>query len=130
MEVLYLMVLHFIADFLLQSKEMGKKKSECVKWLAAHIGIHFITFFAACLLFLSPEQAALMAFGNAALHGLIDWNLWRFYKRTVVWRNPDVPVEELKKNYKWWEDFVFIVALGLDQMLHYLSIVTLYNLIV
>lgn len=131
-----LLLLHFIADFVLQPREMGKKKSQDVKWLLGHLAIQFAIF--------APFTSILFALANCAVHGLIDWYIWRGYKWSVAFRNPvpwhlRVEVEPepthqefeatwwlgVKASWKYWEDHLFYTTIGFDQLLHGLTLVVL-----
>lgn len=99
LELIYLLFLHFVADFLLQSRKMGERKSTDKRWLLAHLSIQFLVFFVGVFAlfiyntfsFWQPGAAleyikfgtvlALLFSGaNAIVHGIIDWNIWRLYK--------------------------------------------------
>lgn len=109
------LVLHFIADFLLQSREMGKKKSSEWRWLLKHLGIQFGVFmvvmpflvaYKLCdrgahewpefmnspgfmtqfLIPLSLTVGGMFALVNTLVHGLIDWNIWKLYKLSAYMR--------------------------------------------
>jgi hypothetical protein len=131
-----LLVLHFIADFILQSREMGKKKSSEWRWLLAHLSIQFGIF-----LFVGWK----FALANALVHGLIDWNIWKLYKLSAHLRiNKRVdlvylvkfmeegkhPKPSFKKNlykkevagWQYWEDHLFYTTIGFDQLLHGLTL--------
>lgn len=108
-----LLSLHFLADFVLQSREMGKKKSQEPVWLFSHLAIQCMVF----MLFVGWK----FAIANAAIHGVIDWYIWRFYKLSVAWRFPDATVN----NFKFWEDHLFFTTIGFDQLLHGLTLVLL-----
>lgn len=115
MILIYLMVAHFIADFLLQSREMGKKKSSEWRWLLKHLGIQFGVFFLVVplvvankictqgemdfpeymndpkfwtdlLIPFSLKAGFWFSFFNALVHGLIDWNIWKLYKLSAYIR--------------------------------------------
>jgi uncharacterized membrane protein len=114
-----LIVLHFVADFLLQSREMGKRKSSDYKYLFAHLFIQFIIF----LPFIGVQLSLL----NAAIHGIIDKNIWNLYKLFVVWNyNLD---SESGKSFKYWEDHWFFTTIGLDQSLHMITLVYINSLL-
>jgi hypothetical protein len=106
-----LMVLHFVADFILQPREMGKKKSSEPKWLFKHLSIQFGMFavgtmpiillgyidhmsnalFAAehplsLLVIAACIKAIMFSLINASIHGLIDWNIWKLYKLSAYYR--------------------------------------------
>ena len=115
------LILHFVADFVLQSREMALNKSAKKMVLLQHVGIHFVCFFIG-LLFFGLWEAFVISGINAVLHAIIDWNVWRGYKAVVPRR-----VEKgspLWKNDEWqfWNDHWFFLTIGADQLLHTLSI--------
>lgn len=129
MELIYLFFLHFLADFVLQPREMGRKKSEQVKYLAHHLLIQWVVFFFGLMLIM-PDHFALFALVNTLVHGLIDWNIWNLYKISV-WKRRRSEIEligreEFKKTWKYWEDHWFYLTIGFDQFLHATTIVVLY----
>jgi hypothetical protein len=149
MLIILCLVLHFVADFLLQSREMGKKKSTEVRWLFKHLAIQWIIFAFGLEPFLGPEKALLFSAINTAVHGVIDWNIWRGYK-LLAYRNithtmkslgvygskPEespayqIALQENIKNFKYWEDHYFYATIGLDQLLHTATIVVLLGVLV
>ena len=126
--MIYLYILHFIADFILQSREMGQKKSTEFKWLAKHLGIQFIIFFIG-LIFFDPIYAFIFATINSFFHGIIDWNIWKFYKLSVYYRIKKDPEHNLLpenkselEKWQYWKDHLFYTTIGFDQMLHMITL--------
>lgn len=110
MEKLLLAILiHFVADFVLQSRAMGKGKSNNILWLLAHLAIQYGAFY-----YFFGHNFAL---ANAVIHGMIDWNIWKLYKWSVKLRNPRMSIEDAQ-DYRYWDDHLFYTTIGLDQMLH------------
>jgi hypothetical protein len=134
--MLYFLGLHYIADFLLQSREMGKKTSESFKWLMGHLAIQFLVFFfggfvwfrllyadsTATLLYF----AAFLALLNAIVHGLIDSTVWRLYKMSVYGRTKHDKNFDASK-WEYWNDSKFYHIIGLDQLLHTITVYMLYG---
>lgn len=120
--LIYLFVLHFIADFILQSREMGKKKSQEFNWLVRHLSIQFGIFLIGLALF-NVRYAVEFAGLNALIHGLIDWNIWKFYKVSVYLRDKTATAE----TWRYWEDHLFYTTIGLDQLLHGATLIGLYQ---
>lgn len=148
-----LLMVHFVADFLLQSREMGTKKSSELKWLMAHLAIQFIAF----VIILSPLYGLtgiVFAALNAVIHGVIDWNIWRGYKWSVARRlydeqgNPWVegkskgfPLHSLMSDvdhsfippqppqWRYWLDHWFYATIGFDQLLHALTLILLAGIL-
>jgi Protein of unknown function (DUF3307) len=130
-----LLALHFLADFILQPREMGVKKSQELKWLFGHLAIQFLIF--------APFTSIVFALANCAVHGVIDWYIWRAYKLSVRARLYDEDGDKLPKNYvelkikpchslmsdagewRFWLDHLFYTTIGLDQMLHGITLVLL-----
>lgn len=112
--IIYMMVTHFIADFLLQTRKMGQLKSSKPLWLLAHISIIFICFIPFGFKF---------AMSNALIHAIIDALLWNVYKVLVYLKHPGIT----KDNFKYWLDPWFYHTIGFDQLLHYLTLYILWS---
>ena len=152
--LIYLFTLHFIADFLMQDREMGRKKSSEPKWLRKHIWRQWYVFFLGLALY-DPGLAVVYATLNAALHAVIDWNIWKLYalsvwKRRRAWLRkraldkayegqlktvgdlmPDLLSDDkikklMKVEWKYWEDHLFYTTIGFDQLLHATTIIGLW----
>lgn len=164
--IVTMMGAHLVADTFLQSREEAKKKSEDKKVLFKHVKTNFFvtagflfivytiqtmittytygldTVFVIIASFLNSFGALVQAFWNAAIHALIDWNIWRLYKKKVVGnnenfkkylrKNTDHSEEHIQamgkadlQNFRFWEDPWFFHTIMIDQFLHYLTIVLL-----
>lgn len=136
------LVVHFVADFLMQSRDMGKNKSIYVKVLFQHVSIQFIMFAICFAPFVGIQTALIFSLCNAAIHALIDWNVWKLYKLYAYKRIKDeasqfkISEQERQtwiatsvKNWQFWEDHWFFTTIGFDQMLHMLTLVALISLL-
>jgi hypothetical protein len=113
---------------------MGKKKSQEFHWLLQHLIIQFmIVYLGGCFL-MDPRIAFRLSLLNAAIHGIIDWNIWRLYKLNVHYRikkdaaqygNPQEAYDLKVKGWQYWEDHYFYATIGLDQGLHSITLVLL-----
>lgn len=143
MITVYCLFLHLVADFFLQSREMGKKKSSEWRWLALHLLIQFAvmmfglgiaTFFTD----ISLKGFLLLPILNTVIHGVIDWNIWKLYKYSVYRRllkkvistgarkdQYEAGVASHAKNWQYWEDHWFYTTIGVDQFLHAATLVLL-----
>lgn len=116
---------HFLADFVLQPRSMGEQKSNKFIILFLHCFIQWIMFLVMMSIW-QPDKALAVASVNAIIHGVIDWNIWKLYKYSVAIRNRGVDRDELKRTWKYWEDHLFYVTIGLDQLLHALTLISIY----
>ena len=146
MFVIYLFFLHWLADGPLQSREMGKRKSDSLIYLAGHVLIHYLTFLFGLMAahyfkFLPIEHdynawvlIQSIALSNATIHGLVDAIMWKGYKLSVVLRKPKHlfgrPVAGEKLVYKFWEDPYFFHTIMTDQLFHYSTLVLLSEFII
>ena len=141
MRLLLLLATHFLSDFLLQPRAMAKGKSEKLPWLAGHLLITYL-----CFMWVGPIFAMI----NMLVHGVIDWYIWRGYKKIALWRgnrqalaafkpdpndHPAVQGAKLEKHktewlggFKYWEDSLFYDTIGFDQLLHISTLVILNGL--
>ena len=155
MIIAYMFVLHFVADFLCQSREMGQKKSSEWRWLAKHLLIQYSFFLFGLGLFslfapISASAIILIPILNTIVHGIIDWNIWKAYKLSAHIRikksahnetiaNPDwnIPFENRfkeaydkgVKGWQYWNDHWFYTTIGFDQLLHSLTIIILAGML-
>lgn len=122
--VALLLLAHFIADFLLQPHWMAIRKSQELKILAAHVSVHAAVFFVFALVMFGfrTADAAVVAGVVTGTHAVIDWNIWRGYKRYATKKAAAELGAGNTAEYKFWEDHWFYVVIGADQLLHGLSI--------
>jgi len=129
-----LFITHFVADFLLQSREMGQRKSKEIKYLLKHLGIIHMMFVVPACLIMGLDQGIKFTFLNTFFHGIIDALIWKVYPLTVYYRrhklkhlfSPSSLVSS-DMTFRYWEDKVFYSFIGLDQMLHYATIILLFS---
>lgn len=100
--IIGLLILHFISDFILQSDWMAQNKSNSNKVLGLHVLTYSIPF-----LLIGPTFAVV----NGIFHFITDYVTSRITKR--LWA---------KKEVHW-----FFVIIGLDQLLHYIVLLTLFH---
>lgn len=124
-----LLVFHFIFDFLLQSRKTANKKSSDMKVLIGHLFSMMFGILLAGLFFTTLNQKDIFVFAiaNTALHGIIDWNIWRIYKGIILKKYPDVANGKIV--FEYWNDKLFYSFIGLDQLLHTLCYLLTYKLI-
>ena len=107
--VLYLLFLHWAADFVCQSDWMAKNKSTDNKALLLHCGTYFLIFFMGTL-GLYPNGKAefgpLFSFTVGLIHFPVDYYTSRVNKQ--LWDNKDV--------------HGFFVSIGFDQLIHFATI--------
>jgi peptidoglycan biosynthesis protein MviN/MurJ (putative lipid II flippase) len=104
-DILILVWLHFIADFILQSDKMAINKSSDNKWLALHVIIYTLPLFWFGFWF---------ALINGTLHYVTDYFTSRWTSR--LWA-------EEKRHW-------FFVVIGLDQALHLTALFVTYSLLI
>ena len=132
---------------------MGKQKSEKFEVLLEHVMINLCITGLFLVPFVGFEKAAIFSFLNGLFHGIIDWNIWKFYKASALRRIKEEAqvlakkrhltlvgkskeqvymdkvgiLMEARSNFKFWEDHWFYVTIGLDQFLHTVTIVILWK---
>lgn len=101
-EILWLVWIHFCADFVLQSDAMAKGKSKDSRWLALHVGIY-----ALCFIYLGWVFAAI----TFVAHFWTDYVSSRITSR--LWA---------AKETHW-----FFAVIGADQALHMTQLLVTYR---
>ena len=100
-DIIILVWLHYVADFLFQSRKVGESKSGSNKVLLYHVTLYSIPFF-----WFGWQFAVL----NAALHFGVDWCTSRVTK--WAWMNNSMSV--------FWN------TIGLDQAVHMTTLLLTY----
>ncbi len=134
MTTLYYMILvHFIADWVFQTRRMGKLKSSHPLWLLFHILIIWVCFLPFGLEFST---------WNAGFHAIIDVTLWNLYKIKVVYPKyrqtikfcPDISrkdawkmAKNAAKRHRFLVDPWFKWTVGFDQMCHYTTLLWVFE---
>ena len=139
-----LLLFEYLSDFIFQTREMGKEKSQDLNVLIQHcnrvlIGTYFGFLFFYYLTnpnshyFKLAYTAALI---NAIFHGLIDWNIWKIYKaltyNKIKKENPSSVVcalRDFKEKRDYAEDPVFYNIIGLDRLLHVLTLLVIITIL-
>ncbi len=126
--------IHFIADFLFQSRKMAENKSTSIMWLSIHVFEYLITLLSVSLLFghFITDNIGLLiqyCFLNAALHWVTDFVTSKASSRCYFYlsyyeKNPQVVGSEEEKN-KWTKRFWSII--GFDQFLHAFALLITYH---
>lgn len=100
--VLFLILVHFVADFVLQSDWMAVNKSKSWKALLAHTAIY-----SACFLFVG----------------------WKFALITFVLHTLTDAVTSRITSYLWQEQerHWFFVVIGADQLIHYWTLILTFD---
>ena len=104
--IMYIMVVHWVANFVMQTDEMATGKSSSNKWLLAHTSTYTIVM---GVLTLNPAYALV----NGVLHTLVDYVTSRWSSK--LWAKGDV--------------HNFFVVIGLDQLIHAVTLIVTYKLL-
>lgn len=107
---IYILLIHFLADFGLQTHEQALNKSTSFKWLFYHVGVYSLIWFIA-MLFMFGSGAFVFAAITFVMHFCTDAITSRLVKKFFD-----------KKDFH--NGFVVI---GFDQLLHYLQLYYTYT---
>jgi hypothetical protein len=109
-----ILLVHFLADFGLQTHEQSQKKSSSNKWLFYHVGVYSLVWLPGSYLLFGDWSLALnFVLVTFVYHFLTDWLTSRIGK--PFWAKED-----------FHNGFVVI---GADQVLHYLQLYYTYKMI-
>ena len=104
---IFILLIHFLADFALQTDEQAKGKSTDPKWLTYHVGVYSIIWLMASWFYLGDFiQALFFATVTFICHWITDFITSRVGK--PFWDKGD-----------YHNGFVVV---GFDQILHYLQL--------
>jgi len=114
-----IMLIHYIADFQMQSRHIAETKSKCNKSLSIHVLIYMGTFIMAglvnvvCRTNLDVWKFAEFVLTNGLLHWLTDYITSR--ETTKAYQNGDME--------KFWN------IIGFDQLIHGVTLYTTWEIL-
>jgi len=112
-QILALLFLHWVADFLLQSHQMASNKSSSIYWLTVHVATYSSVWFLAGI-FLFPILTVITFTAiTFACHWTTDYFTSKWTGR--LWREQKI--------------HNFFVVIGLDQFLHFTQLILTYTLL-
>ena len=118
---IYIILVHWIADFVLQSRMMGENKSTNNVWMATHC---FVYTTATIILWLPLMCFTILPldYNSTLLAGLFVF-LTHFATDYISSRM----TTKYSKSKKW---YAFFTTIGFDQVVHYTQLFLIYNHII
>jgi hypothetical protein len=119
--VLYFLLVHWVADFVLQTEHMALRKSTSNYYLGMHVTVYSVTtIFAWWLLFLIVGlHATFLQYVEAYLAIFVMHFITDYITSRIT-----------GKYYKAKKTHEFFVTIGFDQWLHYAQIFIVFNYII
>lgn len=109
-----LFILHFIGDFLFQTRQMANNKSKSLYWLTSHVLYYCSAFMPIFLLIGIETQYIEFMFVLFTTHWLTDFFTSKL--TTYCWE---------KRKIK-----MFFVVIGFDQMIHVITLLYIYKYLI
>lgn len=110
--IFYILLAHFIGDFVLQTRWMARGKSSLAKPLLAHVMAYTATLGLVSLAMTSPEKSLSWAITNGMLHGCVDFFTSRISKRCWAAKR----------------EYLTFLTIGADQTIHLVSLIWLWHI--
>lgn len=147
--LIIILIAEFIGDFLLQSRETALSKSKDIRYLIKHL-CQIAWALAIGFAFTGLNVFAALGFilCYCLIHGIQDWYIWNGYKWLVHKRIKEDAEEQADKGFNtqasvpyvienklkryvkerdYAEDKAFYDTIGLDRLLHIITIIILYG---
>lgn len=115
--ILFLLVTHWIADFVFQNDWMARNKSKDNMPLTVHALVYTAFFIPFAVIFLNPAYIIWFLLFNFCLHWYIDYNTSKITSALGA---------QGKYGSNTFPNFGMFSIIGLDQLLHYLSLIGTY----
>lgn len=113
-QIILIIFIHWVADFLFQTQKMAVNKSKDNWWLFAHVFIYSITWYFIGLFFFNPISVISFTITTFIFHFITDY-------LTSRWTS------KLYKEEKYYGFPAFFSVIGFDQFLHYLQLILCYE---
>jgi len=137
--LLIILVVHYVADFICQSHRMSINKSKDNKVLTDHVFMYAMCWLGIGLLtcplfsYTSPGPLFLFCIITFCCHWVQDYwtSRWtsRLYKEVEFWNSRFRSEGQYALQQKGKYSHKFFLVIGLDQLLHYVQLVLIYQLL-
>jgi hypothetical protein len=120
---LALIIIHFVADWLLQSDKMAINKSKSVYWLTIHVLVYTVILLLGTIIInWTPLSAQPVLVLNAilsyvVLNSTLHWATDFFTSKINAW------IFQKGEKHRHW----FFVCIGADQVIHYTCLLLTYE---
>jgi hypothetical protein len=135
---IYLLLTHFFADFIMQTDEMAKNKSESNYWLTRHVVTYTVT--SACFyysliflcLILSVFVVGAETLGSYQVfisNSLFNLLIFILINGVLHWVTDYFTSRASKHYYKQGKSHEFFIVVGLDQFIHHATLLTTFQIL-
>lgn len=115
--ITYLLTAHYFSDFIFQSRKMGENKSTSLKWLTIHVLVYCLSFFVLMgIPYFDDSETIKMLLGWIGINGVLHW-ITDFVTSKMT-----------RYLYKEKEMYGFWSVIGLDQLIHMLTLLWTFKL--
>ena len=112
--LLYILLVHWVADFVLQSHEEANRKSESFEWLCRHTLKYSVVWFFSMIMFIATTGI------NLGFDQLVYFTAVTFVAHTITdFFTSKMTRYYFKIKHNYHNGFVVV---GFDQMLHYVQL--------
>lgn len=126
LDLIIILFIHFVADFLFQSREMGIKKSRNIYWLITHIYIYSIITFIGWVLYFDLNFKMMFELISLTVfsHFLTDYITSKLSSRFYLKSKKSKSLKE-SKYFEW----LFWSIIGFDQLIHAITLILTFKYI-
>jgi hypothetical protein len=119
--LLFIIFIHWVADFVLQTRHMGLRKSSSNYYLTLHVLVYTFSTIMAWSIVLPLIGFHLTTFSVSLAFSLIF---------LLHWLTDYITSRQTTKLYKEEKYYEFFVMIGFDQVLHYVQLFLIFNYII
>lgn len=127
-QIISLMIFHGVFDWVFQDRETARNKSKCIKYLLGHLTILTVGLLVWAKAFsgmVAPNDFLWVVL-NILGHGLTDWFIWRIY---IIIRKKQIFSLVIPETYEYYNDHLWYCFIMLDQLIHGVTYILLYELL-
>ena len=119
--LVFLLVIHYLADFLCQTREMATNKSSSIKWLTYHVLTYTAVLWISFGVFLIATKGGhtSVLLGSTITFVLVNGILH--------WCTDFLTSRASTHYYKQENYFMFFAVIGLDQLIHTVTLLLTFN---